>query len=405
MDQISRRDVLTIGAAGVALSGAPVASAQASGEAGQQTGAPPKFLILACDGGGIRGYLTALIVERLNKEVPFIDRVNLFAGTSTGSILAIGLAHGLSPASLVKLYRDEGEKIFDRTRPKPDPSGRIGKFWEVLKDHAPAIHEHLGFHFIDLLRARYPKEGLQSALTGMLGDATFRDLKPGKAAMVTTLRLSSDQKSWVPLVLHNLDVPGAAGAAHLADGPTLDTRLVDAVMCSSAAPLYFPPHKHPEFGYCVDGGLFANCPASIALALADRANADKQVAVRALSIGTGAQSNHIEIPSSPFEKPEEYGALAWLLPLTRGRDRSGDDRTPAFPLVSALFDASSASHNYICKQALGDDYHRVQVHLSQAIPLDSTDPLSMVRIEQAAGALFQSDEWKSTQVWLRGQLS
>ncbi len=405
MAQISRRDVLTIGAAGVALSGAPIASAGAGGEAGQQSGAPPKFLILACDGGGIRGYLTALIVERLNKEVPFIDRVNLFAGTSTGSILAIGLAHGLSPERLVKLYRDEGEKIFDRTRPKTEPSGRIGKFWDVLKVHAPAIHEHLGFHFIDLLRTRYPKEGLQSALTGILGDATFRDLKPGKAAIVTTMRLSSDQKSWVPLVLHNLDVPGAAGAAHLADGPTLDTRLVDAVMCSSAAPLYFPPHKHPEFGYCVDGGLFANCPASIALALADRANADRQVAVRALSIGTGAQSNHIEIPSSPFEKPEEFGALAWLLPLARARDRAGDDRTPAFPLVSALFDASSASHNYICKQALGDDYHRVQVHLSRAIPLDSTDPLVRERMEQAAGALFDSEDWKTTQDWLRAQLS
>ena len=207
-DQITRRDALTIGAAGVALSGAPIPSAQAAGEPGQQSGAAPKYLILACDGGGIRGYLTALIVERLNKEVPFIDRVNLFAGTSTGSILAIGLAHGLSPESLVKLYRDEGEKIFDRTRPRPEPSGRIGKFWELVKDHSHFVHEHLGFHFIDLLRTRYPKDGLESALTAVLGDATFRDLKPGKAAIVTTLRLLSDQKSWVPLVLHNLDVAG-----------------------------------------------------------------------------------------------------------------------------------------------------------------------------------------------------
>ena len=123
-------------------------------------------MILACDGGGIRGYLTALIVERLNKEVPFIDRVNLFAGTSTGSILAIGLAHGLSPESLVKLYRDEGEKIFDRTRPRPEPSGRIGKFWELVKDHSHFVHEHLGFHFIDLLRTRYPKDGLEECLDG-----------------------------------------------------------------------------------------------------------------------------------------------------------------------------------------------------------------------------------------------
>src|SRR5262249_7332658 len=145
MDQITRRDALSIGAAGVALSSAPIASAQAGG---QPAAPPPKYLILSFDGGGIRGYLTGLIVERLNKEVPFIDRVSLFAGTSTGSILAIGLAHGKTPESVVKLYRDTGEKIFDRTRPRSEPSGRIGKFWEVVKDHAPALHQHLGFHFI-----------------------------------------------------------------------------------------------------------------------------------------------------------------------------------------------------------------------------------------------------------------
>jgi uncharacterized protein len=405
MNPINRRSALRIAAAGVGLAGATSASSVEERETLEHADSPPKYFILACDGGGIRGYLTALIVERLNSDVPFIDRVNLFAGTSTGSILAVGLAHGVTPENLVKLYRDEGDKIFDRTRPRPEPSGRIGKLWEVVKDHAPDIHKHLGFHFKDLLHTRYPKDGLEQALTQAFGTATFRDLKPGKAAIVTTLRLSSNQKSWVPLVLHNLDVPDEPSNAHVVDGPTLDTRLVDAVLCSTAAPLYFPPHKHPEFGYCVDGGLFANCPASIALALADRANKNKQVAVRALSIGTGAQFNHIEIPSSPFDLPDEYGALAWLSPLARGKDHTGDDRTPAFPLVSALFDASSASHNYICKQALGDDYHRVQVYLTQAIPLDATDSVAMKRIEEAAAGLFESQDWQKTQDWLRAQLT
>jgi uncharacterized protein len=405
MDHVNRRDALKIAAAGVGLPGATAASGREECKTGPSALGPPTYLILACDGGGIRGYLTALIVERLNKEVPFVDRVNLFAGTSTGSILAVGLAHGVSPENLVKLYRDEGDKIFDRTRPRPEPSGRIGKLWDVVKDHSPDMLKHLGFHFKDLLRTRYPKDGLEKALTRAFGEATFRDLKPGKAAIVTTLRLSSDQKSWLPLVLHNLDVPDAAPNDRVADGPTLNTRLVDAVMCSTAAPLYFPPHKHPEFGYCVDGGLFANCPASIALALADRVNKKKQVAVRAISIGTGSQFNSIEIPSSPFERPDEYGALAWLSPLARGKDHRGEDKTPAFPLVSALFDASSASHNYICKQALGDDYHRVQVYLSQPIPLDATDERSMKRIEEAASGLFESEDWKTTLAWLRAQLS
>jgi hypothetical protein len=155
----------------------------------------------------------------------------------------------------------------------------------------------------------------------------------------------------------------------------------------------------------VDGGLFANCPASIALALADRVNKKKTVAVRALSIGTGAQFNGIEIPSGPFDTPEEFGALAWLSPLARARDKKGDERTPAFPLLSALFDATSASHNYICKQALGDDYHRVQVYLTKGVPLDATDAQAMQRLEEAAGLLFDSEDWKKTTAWLRAQIS
>ena len=261
---------MKVAAAGVGIAGATSASSVEERETLDHADSPSKYLILTCDGGGIHEYLTALIVERLNNEVPFIDRVQLFAGTSTGSILAVGLAHGVTPENLVKLYRDEGDKIFDRTRPRPEPSGRIGKLWEVVKDHAPDIHKHLGFHFKDLLHTRYPKDGLVRALTQAFGTATFRDLKPGKAAIVTTLRLSSDQKSWVPLVLHNLDLSDAASNPHVADGATLDTLLVDAVLCSTAAPLYFPPHKHPEYGYCVDGGLFANCPASIAWLLRTR---------------------------------------------------------------------------------------------------------------------------------------
>lgn len=70
-------------------------------------------LILSLDGGGIRGVLTAKILERLEAACPFLDRVELVAGTSTGGILALGLARGLTPSALVELYRTEGPRIFD----------------------------------------------------------------------------------------------------------------------------------------------------------------------------------------------------------------------------------------------------------------------------------------------------
>jgi patatin-like phospholipase/acyl hydrolase len=411
---INRRNALkaVTAAAGVGLSGALDARAEETGEALSQPDAPGKYLILACDGGGIRGYLTALIIEHLQKAVPFIDQVNLFAGTSTGSIIALGLAKGLTPADLVDLYRNDGSTIFDRHGRAPEPTGRVGRAWKTIKQHAPETAKHIGFNLKDLLRAKYPKEGLDKVLTGKFREAKFRDLEPGKAVVVTTLRLHADSNSWAPLVFHNLDVLEATANTRVEDGPTPDTTLVDAIMCSCAAPLYFPPHKHPEFGYCVDGGLFANCPASVALALADRAHKKKseragkqqKLDVRVLSIGTGAQLNRIEIPAPPFETAEEYGALAWLSPLARGKDPEGEDRTPAFPLVSALFDASSAAHNYICKQLLGDDYLRVQVYLEKAIPLDASDPATLGRIEKAAEKHFETEDWKATLKWLKGQV-
>lgn len=44
-----------------------------------------RYVILSLDGGGIRGALTAVLLERLEAEYPgFLGAVDLFAGTSTG---------------------------------------------------------------------------------------------------------------------------------------------------------------------------------------------------------------------------------------------------------------------------------------------------------------------------------
>jgi patatin-like phospholipase/acyl hydrolase len=55
--------------------------------------------ILSCDGGGIRGLLTAIILETLEKEIQQISPTSslhnsfyVLAETATGSIIACGLA-------------------------------------------------------------------------------------------------------------------------------------------------------------------------------------------------------------------------------------------------------------------------------------------------------------------------
>ena len=51
------------------------------------------FRILSIDGGGVRGVYTAVLLNRIAQEIPeLFDETHFFAGTSTGSILALGLA-------------------------------------------------------------------------------------------------------------------------------------------------------------------------------------------------------------------------------------------------------------------------------------------------------------------------
>jgi patatin-like phospholipase/acyl hydrolase len=64
----------------------------------------PTYRILAFDGGGIRGVYTAVLLQRRSQQVPgFLDDAPLLAGTSTGGILALGLASGMTADQLVKL--------------------------------------------------------------------------------------------------------------------------------------------------------------------------------------------------------------------------------------------------------------------------------------------------------------
>lgn len=41
-----------------------------------------------------------------------LNHVDMFAGTSTGGIIAIGLSTGITAEKLVHMYREENEEIF-----------------------------------------------------------------------------------------------------------------------------------------------------------------------------------------------------------------------------------------------------------------------------------------------------
>lgn len=71
------------------------------------------YRILAIDGGGLRGIIPLVLIERLDLAVlGWRKNINMFAGTSTGGLIALCLAKGMSPGELLNVYMNKGAFIF-----------------------------------------------------------------------------------------------------------------------------------------------------------------------------------------------------------------------------------------------------------------------------------------------------
>ena len=76
--------------------------------------------ILSIDGGGIKGTQPAAFLAGLEEDLdePIGRYFDLIAGTSTGGILAIGLALGIPAKTLLELYENRGPTIFGQAGDK-----------------------------------------------------------------------------------------------------------------------------------------------------------------------------------------------------------------------------------------------------------------------------------------------
>ena len=80
--------------------------------------------MLALDGGGIRGLISLGILSRLEDSLAAIsgrgsafrlcDFFDYIAGTSTGAIIAAGLARGMSVEALIDFYQKSGRDMFEK---------------------------------------------------------------------------------------------------------------------------------------------------------------------------------------------------------------------------------------------------------------------------------------------------
>lgn len=193
--------------------------------------------ILTIDGGGIRGTFPAAFLANLEQDLehPAARYFDLIAGTSTGGIIAIGLALGMRAADILKLYEDKGRAIFAQTR-----SGILG--W---------LAQHARFGRWLLRGPKYSAKPLREALTEALGDRRLGDAQ-------TRLMIPA----WHPQTQ-------CVYIFKTAHHPRLTTDYkelaVDAAMATAAAPSYFAQHITANDVGLVDGGLWANNPTGIAV--------------------------------------------------------------------------------------------------------------------------------------------
>jgi patatin-like phospholipase/acyl hydrolase len=203
-------------------------------------GAGPKR-ILALDGGGIRGIISLRILARIEEIVgePLSEYFDLIGGTSTGAIIAAGLAHGWPVQKISDLYDRLGASIFR------------------------ASHFRLG-----LLRAKFPAEPIREALKEAFEDHRLGgpELKTGLAIVAKRLDTGS---TWV---LHNNPRGKYFGAREGSKAvPNSRFLLRNIVRASTAAPSYFEPERirvsEDVEGAFVDGGVSPHNNPSLQLLL------------------------------------------------------------------------------------------------------------------------------------------
>ncbi|MBV9339990.1 MAG: patatin-like phospholipase family protein, partial [Acidobacteria bacterium] len=192
--------------------------------------------ILALDGGGIRGLLSLaylkrveeLLQQRHGKELRLCDYFDLVGGTSTGAIIAAGLALGFSVEKLQQLYQELTSDIFQKS------------FWRI-----------------GLIGSKFPTQPLTRALEATFGDITLGGQELRTGLVVVTKRLDTGS----PWVIHN-NPRGIFFDPRAGDTPVIANHkflLRQVLRASTAAPHYFEPERlavGPGIeGVFVDGGI------------------------------------------------------------------------------------------------------------------------------------------------------
>eukprot|EP00727_Mastigamoeba_balamuthi_P005590 m51a1_g1650 putative patatin family protein (738) ;mRNA; f:343511-346434 len=264
-----------------------------------------KFLILSIDGGGVRGIMPSVILERLYRTFPdLIDRTDLLAGTSYGGLFAMCLAFGHDPK-------------FSRA---------------VLEATAKMVFKPAGGALSTINASKFDNRNLLSVARRILGDRKLREASKRIVvpAFLLDNRMPVGLRSCEVRYMHNLDAaPGEEDCANVL--------AADVVMRTTAAPTFFP-----SFQGFVDGGMFAQDPSNVALEFALSPHRGIEACLEdvcLLSIGTGKVMRYYE---DATDNGHDWGYMQWVPKL-----------------LTIFWDAMVLKSEASCRELLGSRYFKV----------------------------------------------
>lgn len=189
--------------------------------------------ILSIDGGGIKGIYSLYVLRRIETKyrIDIQKHFKFFSGTSTGGIIALGLAFGYSVQELINFYEENGIKIFPHR-------GIMRK-----------LHDYKS----KLIKSKYDDKELKKALIEKFKTKKIKDIED-KYICIPTIKL----KEGTPVVIKT-----PHSKSYFRDK---EFSAVDVALATSAAPVFFPIAKIQNFSnHLIDGGLFANNPTLISV--------------------------------------------------------------------------------------------------------------------------------------------
>ena len=305
----------------------------------------PYYRILSIDGGGIRGIMPALWLCEIERKTrrPISHLFNMLAGTSTGGIIAAGLATPfIQKETQTKLLNDDVIQVTVKTPSKYKPFYSSFEILQLYRNKSKKIFasnnkSYLDFFFkSNIVDSKYTNTGLSQVL-----DEYFEDTTLDKALtelVIPTTCVSHLNQSYV------------FTRREAKSNSDKNETFKDVLMASTAAPTFFPSHAIKGKKY-VDGGVTLNNPTMKAYITAIDYGVPKDK-IHIISMGTG---NYIP---DPFNIDHYQGSLFW-----------------AQNLYKVCLPAQEGNTEAEIFSLLGNKYDRWQVWLEDPILLDDVEQI------------------------------